>query len=132
MDPRNLQSRDFGFDLLDLRAEGAFSSPGSAGFDVGRPGVHPLAGAPVLRVLGWLDVHHPCDGHIKAHLRVMLPPSYVEQMALETMKDIVFSVFEAVGIPADETYEDVFMSPASPSKAICNPTDRNGYTDRLV
>ena len=55
----------------------------------------------VFLVLGWLDVHHPCDGVHSLRLRVGLPDRYV---SWESMRDLVPQVVSALGLPADVPY----------------------------
>ena len=109
------------FAVLDLLASFAFKSSGSVSFDLG------TEGGGVFNVVGWVDVHHPCEGHIKARFRVLLPARY---HALEQMPDFVQQMFSALGIPPDETYEAEFVS-AHHRTGIEQVTDRDGGTDRL-
>src|SRR5580765_3676013 len=87
--------------VLDLLASFAFKSPCSVSFDLGTDG------GGVFNVVGWVDVHHPCEGHIKARFRVLLPARY---HAWAQMRDFVQQMFTALGIPTDETYEAEFVS----------------------
>ena len=79
------------------------------------------------RQLGWVEIHHPCEGHIKARIRALLPQEYHQP---EKMKQIVEVLFVHAGIPVDETYEAHFVSPSA-QVGISRPMDRNGYTDRI-
>src|SRR4029079_11451438 len=88
------------FTVLDLLASFAFKSSGSVSFDLGTD-------CGVFKLVGWVDVHHPCEGHIKARFRVLLPARY---HGPEQMRDFVQQMFSALGIPADETYEVEFVS----------------------
>ncbi len=125
------------FPVLDLIASFRFKSPGSVSFDLGTEGDTldfpsdgvsiPVGPRGVFNVIGWVDVHHPCEGHIKARLRVLLPARYHQW---EQMKELVGRMFSALGIPADETYEADFVS-ADRQTGIEQATDRNGLTDRL-
>src|SRR5437016_4395343 len=92
------------FEILDLEAKLDFQTESSAGFSVGRTGplrfpksedpgmnqMHELlnktTNIPAFRVLGWIDVHHPCKGHIKAQLRIALPPEHVKGITPKQMK----------------------------------------------
>jgi hypothetical protein len=58
------------FLVLDLTASFSFKSPGSISFDLG------TLSDGMFSVIGWVDVHHPCEGHIKAKFRVLLPARY--------------------------------------------------------
>lgn len=80
----------------------------------------------MFNVKGWIDVHHPCDGHYKAQLRVSLP---VEYHQLETMTEIVRTVFEALDIPADETFQALFFQTLDPAQFFFQDIDRNGESD---
>jgi hypothetical protein len=125
------------FVLLDLVAALEFKSASSLSFRLGTKGdtlqlsdiEEPWVMGPglVFTVIGWVDAHHPCEGHIKARLRVCLPERYLEW---EQMRDLVQRLFEQLGIPADETYEADFIA-ASRQTGIQQATDRQGMTDRL-
>lgn len=107
--------------VLDLVASFAFKSPGSVSFDLGTE----EGGG--FKVVGWVDVHHPCEGHLKARFRVVLPVRY---HAPEPMQGFVRTMFSALGIPADETYEAEFVC-AQHRTRIEQATDRDGGTDRI-
>jgi hypothetical protein len=125
------------FPLLDLVAALVFKSASSLSFHLGMKGDtvklpdmdEPWVTGPgvVFTVLGWVDVHHPCEGHIKAHLRVCLSDKYHKW---GRMRDLVQQVFEQLGIAADETYEVSFVA-ASRQTEIEQATNRHGLTDRL-
>jgi hypothetical protein len=112
------------FPVLDLMAQFEFKSPGSLSFQLGKsvsrdssrlPEMDPgeelpgggdkwdmlLAAGPVFVVIGWLDVHHPCDGFHPLRLRVGLPDRYV---SWESMRDLVPQVVAALRLPADVPY----------------------------
>jgi hypothetical protein len=126
---------------LDLTAKVEFKSPSSISFDIGRlsntlrlpadeddkevvfSGERPF----VFTVIGWIDVHHPCDGHIKTQLRIRIPAKY---HLVEQMKSIIQRVFEVLDIPLDETYEAVFFT-CDRITGIEQATNREGMTDRL-
>ena len=93
-------------EVLDLIARFAFKSDSSISFLLGRCGdVINLADGysfdtgprGVFNVIGWLDVHHPCEAHIKAQLRVLLPEEYHKW---EQMSQLVKQMFFALGIPS--------------------------------
>ncbi len=107
------------FAVLDLSAAFEFKAATSVGFHLGRS--VPRA----FFVVGRLEVHHPCDGHVKARLTVVLPEEYHPG---ERMLDLVRRVFAELDIPADETYEAHFIAPGRQS-ALFQHTDRNGVTD---
>jgi hypothetical protein len=90
-------SRDH-FDILDLRAQFHFKGASSIGFDLG-----PIPKGQVLNIVsGALQVHHPCTGHIQAHVYVQLPRRFSDPQLLRQLCD---AVFRELGIPDDETYE---------------------------
>jgi hypothetical protein len=107
---------DHGFDILDLKARFAFKTGTSISFDIGRwSNTLRLPSAEgneefvwsedrpfVFNVVGWIDVHHPCDGHIKAQIRVGIPDEY---HSFDRVKGIVETILKALEIPPDETYE---------------------------
>ena len=129
------------FSLLDLIARVEFKSNSSISFDIGRlsntlripTGEHgkevQFSGGRLLvfTVIGWIDVHHPCDGHIKTQLRIPMPAEY---LLFDQMKSIIQRVFEVLDIPLDETYEAVFFT-CDRITAIEQATNREGITDRL-
>jgi hypothetical protein len=109
--------------VLDMTARLEFSTPASKSFSLERQSGSLCPN----RQLGWVEIHHPCDGHIKARIRASLPQEYHQP---EKMKQIVEVLFVQAGIPADETYEAHFVSPSA-EVAINRPMDRNGYSDRI-
>jgi hypothetical protein len=125
------------FPVLDLIALFRFKTASSVSFHLGTQsgtlyyppdGVAvPFGPGEVFNVIGWVDVHHPCDDHIKARLRVLLPARYHDW---KQMKQLVETMFSALGIPADQTYEASFVS-ADQETGIERATDRDGMTDRL-
>ncbi len=90
--------------------------------------MEPLRRGGVFTCVGRLEVHHPCEGHIKAQVMAILGEQYHHW---EKMRDLVQQTFAALGIPADETYEADFVCPAKQS-AMLQHVDKNGYTDALV
>ena len=125
------------FQILDLVASFAFKSASSLSFELGTRGdslmlpgmIEPCATMPgrVFTVIGWLDVHHPCQGHIKAQVRVCLPDRYHEW---QRMGELVREVFEHLGILPDETYEAHFVA-SSRQTRIEQARDRHGMVNRL-
>jgi hypothetical protein len=107
------------FAVLGLLAGFEFKTATGVGFHLGhsRP--------PGFFVVGLLEVHHPCEGHVKARLTVVLPEEY---RAWERMRDLVQQVFAELSIPADETYEARFVAPGRQS-GLLQHTDRNRVTD---
>jgi len=142
VDTSRFGDRESGFEVLDLSARFTFRSAGSISFDLGRysdtlilPGGNLLGGdfimnagpGGVFMVIGRVDVHHPCEGHIKTQLHVVLPAEY---HLFEQMRVFVSEVFEALGIPSDETFEALFVSPEQKT-GYENATDRKGLSDRI-
>ena len=108
-------------DLLDLRGRFAFRTESSASFDlIGR-------GQDGELLIGWVDVHHPCDGFIRAKVRVIVP---VEHHKFEWMRDFIQRLFTALGIPPDETFEADFIG-SDHQIRYESAVDRNGGTDRI-
>jgi hypothetical protein len=142
LDTTRFSDRDGGFRVLDLSARFAFKSATSISFALGRysdtlrlPGGGPFGDDFIMKVgpdaafyvTGRVDVHHPCEGHIKAQLHVVLPAEY---HPFERMREFVATIFEALGIPSDETFESQFVSPDQ-QVAYENATDREGLSDRM-
>jgi hypothetical protein len=100
-----------GFAVLDLVAEFMFKTASSVSFQLGTrgdrlwvPGMDEpwvLGVGRIFSIIGWLDVHHPCEGFHRLQLRVGLPDRYV---CWESMRDMVPQVKAALGLPADESY----------------------------
>ena len=108
---------------LDMTAQLEFSSASSKSFTLER---YSKSLCPT-RQLGWIEIHHPCEGHIKAQIRASLPEEYQQP---EKMREVVEHLLAHAGIPAGETYEAHFISPSG-QVVIARPVDRNGYTDRI-
>jgi hypothetical protein len=107
MDTSRFTKPDDGFPLLDLTARFAFKTSSSISFEVGRiadvhPDDDPAFVFSAFEVIGWIDVHHPCDSRIKAQLRICIP---VEYHPFERMAAMVKAICEALSIPADEHCE---------------------------
>src|SRR5437879_5495949 len=89
------QTREDGFDALDLRIRFSFKTSSSIGFDVAMERFHGT-------ILGAIQVHHPCPGHIKARVYVQLPKQYNDAKLLVS---VLQAAFRELQIPLDETYE---------------------------
>ena len=113
MDISRFTKPDDGFPLLDLTAKFAFKTNSSVSFAVGRiADVHPEDKPDFVfsgfEVIGWIDVHHPCDSCIKAQIRICIPANYHK---FERMAAMVKEICEALSIPPDEHRESrVFNS----------------------
>jgi len=76
---------------------------------------------------GWIDVHFPCNGHIKVQIRGALPKECLEP---SWISQFVPAFLDYLGIAQDETYEAIFFWPTG-SIAVSQPVDRTGLTDRI-
>jgi hypothetical protein len=105
------------FPILDLVAQFEYKTSSSLSFQLGKtvdrhsPRLPEMCSDeqwefvtehPIFVVIGWLDVHHPCDGSHPLRLRVGLPDRYVSS---ESMRDLVPQVKAALGLPADVPYQ---------------------------
>jgi hypothetical protein len=107
MDTSRFTKPDDEFPLLDLTARFAFKTDSSVSFLVGRMAdLHPDDQSDFVvsgfEVIGWIDVHHPCESCIKAQLRICLPPDY---HSFERMAAMVKAICEAVSILPEENCE---------------------------
>ena len=123
MDASRLARLEDAFTISGLTARVGFRSSSSISFELG---LRSQSGFTFSHV-GWIDVHHPCDGHIKAQLRIKLPSQFHEP---EQMESIIAKVFESLAIPPDETYETLCFF-YERAMAIERATDREGGTDRI-
>ena len=134
MDTTRWQVRDE-FRLLDLTASFAFKTPSSVSFDLGKYGDvlnlsdGPIAIGPrsVFNVIGHVDVHYPCEGHIKAQVRFLLPLEYQDD---DRMVRLVEQLFADLEIPGDETFEACFL-PYGQTASLVQDTDRDGVSDSI-
>ncbi len=101
-----------------LELHGSFVTRDSASFDL-------LIGS--WRA-GWIDVHFPCQGHIKLRVRGALP---ADRLKPEIINELVDRVRAGLSIPANEAYEALFFKPEN-SISVAQPINREGETDRLV
>jgi hypothetical protein len=100
------------FDVLDLVAFCKFKTSGSISFDLLRESVaydFPSDGISVpfrpgfaFDVLGWVDVHHPCEEQIRTKLRVCVPAKY---QGVEQLGELLQVICTALGIPLSQPYE---------------------------
>lgn len=123
--------------ILDFHATMAWRNITAISFLLGRFGdslILPELSRPmtagertVFTCFGWLDVIHPCMDHIKARLRMNVGAEIFEHsMRLQ----IISTVFDALRIPSDETYEADFFS-VTGHTSIHQAVDRHGMTDRM-
>lgn len=123
MDTSRFQHKDCRFQFLNFFAFVEWRSESAISFRVGR--YHRDDKGIFLRYLGWLDVVHPCHGHIKTRVRT----DFGAELDFEQKLEMIRSVFSALCIPEDETYEIDFLT-VTANCPIHQPVDRNGYTDR--
>ena len=104
------------FPLLDLTAQFEWKSASSLSFQLGMkdapielPNAPPGFDLRGFVVIGWLDIHHPCEGYQRLRLRVGLPERYANW---EAMRDIVQQVIAILELPADESYHIELASPS--------------------
>jgi len=112
MDTSRFTKPDDGFPLLDLTAKFAFKTNSSVSFEVGlMADIHPDSEPDVVicgfKVIGWIDVHHPCDSCIKAQVRICIPVDYHK---FEHMAAMVKAICEALSIPPDEHCESTVFN----------------------
>src|SRR5262245_22660492 len=90
------------FPILDLLARLAFKTDSSISFMLGQLGdtlnfadgeSFEVGPGGVFKEIGGLDVHYPCEGHIKVQLRVVLPTKY---HACDQMCKLVEEIFFAL------------------------------------
>ena len=113
---------DDAFTYSHITARVEFKSPSSISFALGM-----YTHTRNFSHVGWIDVHHPCDGHIKTQLRIRITEKY---LVFDQMKSIIQLTFDALGIPADETFEAHFIA-GGQEMFIEEATDRTGMTDRF-
>jgi hypothetical protein len=112
MDTSRFTSPTDEFPLLNLTAKFAFKTTSSISFHVGRiADVHPDDEPDMVVsgfvVIGWIDVHHPCDSCIKTQIRICIPEKYHQ---IERMEDMVKAICEALSIPPDEHCESTIFN----------------------
>jgi hypothetical protein len=111
-------SHDTGtFEVLDLRVRFKFKTPSSIGFNLAT-NQH--------TIIGEIQVHHPCVGHIKARVFIQLPSRYKEYNQIVPILEAAFRELE---IPSDETWELSFDN-SEDCIFTCQPLNREGLTDR--
>ena len=68
--------------------------------------------------LGWLNVHHPCDGHICCQIRGMLPDRLLNQ---DDIRALVTQTLRWLDISTHETWEI----------SVCSPSERLGMAQSI-
>jgi len=104
MDTSRFSKPEDEFSLLGLTARFAFKTDSSISFEVGKvadnsPEDDPTFVISAFTVIGWIDIHHPCDSRIKTQIRICMPAEY---HTFERMSAMVKATCEALFIPADE------------------------------
>ena len=120
MKTEGFQTHKDGFDILDLRAKFFFKTASSIGFDIAMGRFHG-------KILGAMQVHHPCSNHIKARIYIQLPKQYCDP---KLFVEIGRHAFRELDIPQDETYEFRF-DPTETGLLVVQHVDRDGRTDRV-
>lgn len=105
------------FSVAAIELSCSFCTPTSASFAL-KTGNH----------RGWIDVHFPCQGHIKLQIRGSLPEECLE---FAKAKELIFALRRHLKISETETFEAVFFKPTKVFQ-IEQPTDREGMTDRIL
>ena len=103
------------FPIIDTELSYAFSTQASVSFSVKIGGYR-----------GWVDVHFPCDGHIKARVRGFLPDEYLESAKLRVF---VSGLLKQLKI-REETYEATFFK-ATNVIEFGKSVNREAVTDRI-
>lgn len=102
---------DSEFSFLDLIGTRTFRTSASISFHLGHKSDHIqysdgsrhfFGKNRVFNVVGWLDVHYPCEGFHKLQIRCSLPDSYVRY---ESMRDLVFQLCEILCLPVHTPYK---------------------------
>jgi hypothetical protein len=76
---------------------------------------------------GWVDVHFPCEGHIKVRIRGALPNDYLEASKL---RQFVSDLLRQLQIQKNETCEATFFKPTKIIE-IGKSVNRQGMADRI-
>ncbi|MDX2080389.1 MAG: hypothetical protein SFU53_06350 [Terrimicrobiaceae bacterium] len=76
---------------------------------------------------GWIDIHYPCAGHIKAQFRGALPEPHLNPV---TIREILDSLRPLVNIAPEDTFEATFFK-ASNQIQIAQSTGEQSMTDRI-
>jgi hypothetical protein len=104
------------FSIMSAKLTCAFCTQTSASFSV-----------KVGSLCGWVDVHFPCEGHIKVRIRGALPDDYLEASKLQ---QFVLDLLCHLKIQKDETYEATFFKPTKVIE-MGKSVNREGLTDRI-
>jgi len=111
------------FQIHDLVASLEFCTPTSAGFNLTRTESPEPNSLPARETVGWFDIHHPCDSHPRARLRIALPPESFALLQTHAQRlGLIRDIFSALAIPLDESYDASFFTPEGEFKIINDPT----------
>ena len=121
------------FSLLDYVARRSFSTLTSVCFDLGVEEQFSFSEAPrtiidAFRVKGWLEIHHPCDGHHKAQIRLAIPEPFEDWETTELVRSILFA---RLAIPDDETWVMEVFS-IGRTFSFMQDVDRHGMTSGTI
>jgi hypothetical protein len=105
------------FSALDLSVRFKFKTQSSIGFKLATTQEQPV-------IIGEMQIHHPCSGHIKAHIYIQLPEEYKNVKLLIPMIQVAFRELE---IPSDETYE-LSYDDSMNGLLTDQPLNREGFT----
>lgn len=103
---RVADKRPASFRVLDLHATVAFKTAGSISYNLDKE----KSGEPPRR-LGWIDIHHPCEGPIRSQVRVIITQEYFDSNAMNT---IVRTALTAIEVPTDGRFEAEFVFQPAP------------------
>jgi hypothetical protein len=109
-------SQNLRFSVMSAELTGSFCTQTSAAFSV-------KAGS----FRGWVDVHFPCEGHIKVRIRGALPDDYLKA---PTIQQFVSELLAQLKIKSDETYEATFFKPTKVIE-MGKSVNREAMTDRI-
>jgi hypothetical protein len=104
---RVVDKRPVSFRVLDLHAVLAFKTVGSISYNLDK---EPPNGEEKRRV-GWIDIHHPCEGPTRSQVRVVITQEYFESNAMNT---IVRTALTALDVPRDGRFEAEFVFQPAP------------------
>jgi hypothetical protein len=76
---------------------------------------------------GWIDLHYPCEGHIKLQIRGSLAEDCLNPLVIQTLLPMII---KETGIDPATTYSAIFFK-SSKEMHITQAVDENGMTDRI-
>jgi hypothetical protein len=105
------------FDALDLRVRFEFKTPSSIGFKLSTQRAEHT-------IIGEMQIHHPCEGHIKARVYIQLLSEYKD---CKKLMPILEATFQELEIPLDETWE-LHYDNSKDGLLTDQPRNREGFT----